>query len=92
MAGSTRQRCSIVDRHRRARDEGREIKSAFHELSTDGALQIQQASVAAGMDTQAFCDMNCRTFEVGIPSHLPMERQFTDSLHTKVASQGCEPQ
>lgn len=38
MAGSTRQRCSIIDRHRRTRDEGREIKSAFYELSTDSAL------------------------------------------------------
>lgn len=27
--------------------------------------QIQQAANEAGMDTQAFCDMNCRTFEVG---------------------------
>ncbi|KAJ5681765.1 uncharacterized protein N7477_001705 [Penicillium maclennaniae] len=26
-------------------------------------MKIQQAALAAGMDTQAFCDMNCRTFE-----------------------------
>lgn len=27
-------------------------------------MKIQRAALAAGMDTQAFCDMNCRTFEV----------------------------
>ncbi|KAJ5731227.1 Methionyl-tRNA synthetase [Penicillium malachiteum] len=26
-------------------------------------MKIQQAALEAGMDTQAFCDMNCRTFE-----------------------------
>ncbi|KAJ5877095.1 hypothetical protein N7455_000560 [Penicillium solitum] len=26
-------------------------------------MKIQQAAIQAGMDTQAFCDMNCRTFE-----------------------------
>ncbi|KAJ5480828.1 methionine--tRNA ligase [Penicillium diatomitis] len=26
-------------------------------------MKIQQAAAAAGMDTQGFCDMNCRTFE-----------------------------
>ncbi|KAJ6075203.1 uncharacterized protein N7446_002980 [Penicillium canescens] len=26
-------------------------------------MKIQQAATQAGMDTQAFCDMNCRTFE-----------------------------
>ncbi|KAJ6106927.1 hypothetical protein N7512_010444 [Penicillium capsulatum] len=26
-------------------------------------MKIQQAAMEAGMDTQAFCDMNCRTFE-----------------------------
>ncbi|CAG8929715.1 unnamed protein product [Penicillium salamii] len=26
-------------------------------------MKIQQAAAQAGMDTQAFCDMNCRTFE-----------------------------
>ncbi|KAJ5934802.1 hypothetical protein N7466_004349 [Penicillium verhagenii] len=26
-------------------------------------MKIQQAALQAGMDTQAFCDMNCRTFE-----------------------------
>ncbi|XHG00740.1 hypothetical protein AWENTII_004162 [Aspergillus wentii] len=26
-------------------------------------MKIQQAALAAGMDTQAFCDMNCKTFE-----------------------------
>lgn len=92
MAGSTRQRCSTIDRHRRTWDEGKEIKSAFFELSTDSTLQIQQASLAAGMDTQAFCDMNCRTFEVGIPSHILMKRWFTYSLHNLVPSKGCQPQ
>ena len=67
MAGSTWQRCSITDRYRRTRDEGKETKVRLLELLTDSLLQIQQASLAAGMDTQAFCDMNCRTFEVGIP-------------------------
>jgi methionyl-tRNA synthetase len=27
--------------------------------------QIQRAASEAGMDTQAFCDMNCKTFQVG---------------------------
>ena len=27
--------------------------------------QIQRAAREARMETQAFCDMNCRTFEVG---------------------------
>ncbi|OJJ44646.1 hypothetical protein ASPZODRAFT_71504 [Penicilliopsis zonata CBS 506.65] len=26
-------------------------------------MKIQQAALAAGMDTQAFCDMNCKTFQ-----------------------------
>ena len=29
-------------------------------------MNIQQAAADAGMDTQAFCDMNCRTFKVGL--------------------------
>lgn len=27
-------------------------------------MKIQQAASAAGMDPQAFCDMNCKTFQV----------------------------
>ena len=36
----------------------------------DGHNQIQEAAEDAGMDPQAFCDMNYRTFEVGIPQTL----------------------
>lgn len=35
-------------------------------MSTNADGQIQQAALEAGMDTQAFCDMNCRTFEARI--------------------------
>lgn len=34
---------------------------------TNNVKQIQQAAQAAGMDTQAFCDMNFQTFQVRIP-------------------------
>ena len=35
----------------------------YFDLTLEG--KIQHAAVEAGMETQAFCDMNCKTFEVG---------------------------
>lgn len=43
----------------------------------DTCGQIQQAAREAGMDTQAFCDMNCRTFEACIPLPDAMEQVLT---------------
>lgn len=37
----------------------------------DGLKQIQQAAREAEMDTQAFCDMNFKTFEVSTLSLSP---------------------
>lgn len=41
-------------------------------LGRSDSRQVQQAAQAAGMDTQAFCDRNCKTFEVRIPGLLQL--------------------
>lgn len=47
-------------------------------------MKIQQAALEAGMDTQAFCDMNCRTFETLAKAANLSHDHFirtTDSAH-----------
>ncbi|KAJ9200665.1 hypothetical protein DTO021D3_2643 [Paecilomyces variotii] len=47
-------------------------------------MKIQQAALAAGMDTQAFCDMNCRTFqELAKAANLSHDHfiRTTDAAH-----------
>lgn len=51
--------------------------------------QIQQAAREAGMDTQAFCDMNCRTFEACIPLLDAVERMLTCWTHVRLSPKLC---
>lgn len=50
--------------------------------------QIQQAAIQAGMDTQAFCDMNCRTFEVRVP--FAIFKSISNSICDIGPSEGCK--
>lgn len=43
------------------------------------SVKIQQAALAAEMDTQAFCDMNYKTFEVGSIHYTVVLRCEIDS-------------
>lgn len=49
----------------------------YSNLPADIHCQIQQAALEAGMDTQAFCDMNCRTFEVCVRPHIAVKSILT---------------